>query len=323
MRISILVGVTLSCLTAIACSSTEATPAGGSTTPEPTPLDASEQDSATTPDAGTQGLALKEIAAGSFTMGGDLFDYERPMHKVTITRAFFIGEREITVREFRDFVTSTGAARPICPAENGKDNFTDDSKLDHPINCVSWDDAQRYATWLTSRDPNRNYRFCTEAEWEYAARAGTTTPWSCGADSACLNTHAQYDANASSFTGDGGSFGDGGFVPGATDGGDGGMTAPDANLPRTFPVKQKLPNPWGLYDMHGNAWEWTADWYGAYTAEDEVDPKGPTSGTGRQVRGGGAATGATAVRSSSRRSVGQDQRFDGIGMRLCADARVR
>jgi formylglycine-generating enzyme required for sulfatase activity len=127
------------------------------------------------------------------------------------------------------------------------------------------------------------YRLPTEAEWEYAARAGTTTRWSFGDDARQLGRYAWYDENAGG---------------------------------QTHPVGQLQPNPWGLYDMHGNVWEWVQDWYGKYTNGTAVDPAGPSSGSGRVYRSGCLGYFARHCQSAFRRSGGPGLRWNYLGFRL-------
>ena len=127
-----------------------------------------------------------------------------------------------------------------------------------PVEHVSWEDAQKFIERLNAKEGGPKYRLPTEAEWEYAARAGTTTAYSFGANASQLGEYAWFSENSVS---------------------------------TMHPVGQKKPNPWGLYDMHGNVWEWVHDWYSgdAYKASTStaVDPKGPSTGSSRVYRGGG------------------------------------
>jgi formylglycine-generating enzyme required for sulfatase activity len=134
------------------------------------------------------------------------------------------------------------------------------------------------------------YRLPTEAAWEYAARAGTTTAYSFGNDPAELARHAWYGEN----------FDTGG----------------------THPVGQKAPNPWGLYDVHGNAWEWVQDWFapGYYSQSPVADPTGPETGTVRVVRGGSWHATASSWRTSFRRDYDPDYRGISIGFRVLREA---
>jgi len=158
-------------------------------------------------------------------------------------------------------------------------------KPTHPA-TVSWNDAQEFIKRLNQKEGHNRYRLPTEAEWEYAARAGTTTAYSFGEEAKQLGRYAWYGED----------FGSG----------------------STHPVGQKEPNPWGLYDVHGNVWEWVQDWYDAryYASSPSVDPTGPQSGSSRVVRGGSWHQTATSWRSAFRREYDPDYRGISIGLRL-------
>jgi formylglycine-generating enzyme required for sulfatase activity len=161
-------------------------------------------------------------------------------------------------------------------------------KPDHPA-TVSWNDAQAFIRRLNELEGHGRYRLPTEAEWEYAARAGTTTAYSFGDDVDQLGRHAWYGED---------------FATGST-----------------HPVGQKLPNAWGLYDVHGNVWEWVQDWFdaGYYARSPAVDPTGPASGTDRTVRGGSWHVTSGSWRSAVRKPYDADYRGISIGLRLVMD----
>jgi formylglycine-generating enzyme required for sulfatase activity len=193
------------------------------------------------------------IPPGTFTMGSPAMDLDRaddegPQTAVTLTEGFWMGKYEVTQGEYRAVV-----------ADNPS-RFRDPNR---PVEQVTWSDATNYCATLTAQERSAGrlpagwaYRLPTEAEWEYAARAGTTTTLSYGNDSRYkqLEKYAWYYANS-----------------GGT----------------THPVGQKRPNPWGLYDMSGNVWEWCWDWFGTYLGGSLSDPTGPGSGSDRVLRGGG------------------------------------
>ncbi|MCP4751203.1 MAG: formylglycine-generating enzyme family protein [Proteobacteria bacterium] len=159
-------------------------------------------------------------------------------------------------------------------------------KENHPLNLVSWTETQDFIAWLNGKS-SRVYRLCTEVEWEYAARAGTTTKWSCGNDSSCLNDVAWYSSNSGNSTQD---------------------------------VKTKQANAWGLYDMHGNVWEWVQDWYlssygGAPTDGSAWESGG---GSGRVIRGGVFYGSAYNLRSANRNLNSPGNRSYSVGFRLCS-----
>ena len=141
------------------------------------------------------------------------------------------------------------------------------------MDTVNWDDAAEFCRLLSVLPAERaagcEYRLPTEAEWEYACRAGATTAYSFGDDASQLGRYAWFEGN-------------------------GGAT--------THAVGKKSANPWGLYDMHGNSWEWCLDWDAPYTAEAVSNPQGPQSGTGRSIRSGAVFFNASDVRSASRAS---------------------
>jgi len=207
------------------------------------------------------------IQPGTFTMGSptndvDRFSDEGPQTEVTISRGFWMGKYEVTQREYQALMGSN-------PSQ-----FVGDAN--RPVETVSWYDATNYCATLTQQEraagriaTNSVYRLPTQAEWEYACRAGTTTRFSYGDDPGytSLPIYGWYADNC------GGS---------------------------THPVGQKLANPWGLYDMHGNVWEWCQDWYGDYLGGMAVDPQGPASGPTRVIHGGSWNDSARGCRSADR-----------------------
>jgi len=215
------------------------------------------------------------ISGGTFLMGcrpedTECHSYESPQHSVTIS-AFKIGRYEITQGQWEAVMESNPSSFPSCG-----DNC--------PVNAVSWDDIQEFITELNAQT-GLNYRLPTEAEWEYASRAGTTTKWYCGDDESCVNDIAWYDDNSDQAI----------------------------NL-----VGQKNPNAWGLYDMSGNVSEWVQDWYsyGYYSISPLTDPTGPASGSDRVKRGGSWSHNASYIRSANRNISSSDIRYPNLGFRL-------
>jgi formylglycine-generating enzyme required for sulfatase activity len=150
---------------------------------------------------------------------------------------------------------------------------------------VSWNEAQAFLLRLNQKEGRNRYRLPTEAEWEYAARAGTTTAYSFGDDAQQLGRHAWFGED---------------FATGSP-----------------HPLGQKAPNPWGLHDVHGNVWEWVQDFYGnRYGAAAVTDPKGPSTGAARVVRGGSWHVTSTIWRSSFRKPYEPDYRGISIGFRV-------
>ena len=200
------------------------------------------------------------IPPGTFRMGSptnemDRSESEGPQTAVTISRGYWMGKYEVTQREYLDVMGSN-------PTFYGTNNgYVED--LDRPVDQVNWLDATNYCSQLTHREraagrirTNSVYRLPTEAEWEYACRAWTSTRFSYGDDPGYwhLTNYAWCCLSG---------------------------------IETTQPVGGKLPNPWGLYDMHGNVAEWCQDWFGDYPGGIALDPLGPATGTSRVFRGGG------------------------------------
>jgi formylglycine-generating enzyme required for sulfatase activity len=152
----------------------------------------------------------------------------------------------------------------------------------NPVDTVSWNDATEFCKKLSEKT-RQAVRLPTEAEWEYACRAGTATTFSFGDADSALGDYAWYSANSGS---------------------------------TTHPVGQKKPNAWGLYDMHGNVWEWCADWYGDYPKVAATEPQGPASGTSRVLRGGFWASAPTRCRSANRDGIAPGHRLPNCGFRV-------
>ncbi len=231
----------------------------------------------------------------------DLLHCESVRHRVRVTRAFYLGACAVTVSQFRQFVADAGY---VTEAEtDGKGGLGVDASGqwlqnpewtwrqpgfeqndDHPVVQVSWSDASAFCEWL-SRKEGKTYRLPTEAEWEYACRAGSTTKWSFGNEEPELGEYAWY-----------------------ADGTQGG----------TRPVCQKKPNAFGLYDMHGNVWQWSADWYDEdyYQNSPFNDPAGPITGSDRVGRGGAWTSSAAGCRSAYRSRAAPDFRKDDLGFRV-------
>ncbi len=232
------------------------------------------------------GIAFVRIEPGEFTMGSERGQPdERPVHRVRITKGFELGKFELTQAQWEAVMGANPSARTRCP--------------DCPVTHVSWTDAQAFCA-RASELTGRTWRLPTEAEWEYACRAGTTTTFSFGEDAELLEQHGWYFRNS-------------GDAPLPAD------TTWDFNRAfnldgwgcRAHPVGGKLPNAWGLHDMHGNVWEWCSDFYApeSYAVPGRyADPVGPSYGERRVVRGGSWIIGAADCRSSARYSIEPNDR---------------
>jgi formylglycine-generating enzyme required for sulfatase activity len=247
-------------------------------------------------------MKMRLVPAGTFTMGSPKEEADRredeARHEVTITRPLYVGVYEVRQKEYYDIMLPgfdhaswqfwrgplhVGAAynyRDWQGGEGGK------LRPNYPMECVTWHKAVEFCKKITAQEEKAGrlpegyvYRLPTEAEWEYACRAGSKTRFCFG------------DA-------------DGSLAEYAWCRGTGG----------THPVAQKKPNAWGLYDMHGNVWEWCSDWLGTYAAGRAVDPQGTASGSQRVLRGGAWGDEPKYCRSAHRRSNVPDHRdhFDGF-----------
>lgn len=221
------------------------------------------------------------IPPGTFLMGSpstELHHYaDEIQFEVTLTRGFWMADTVCT-QTLWDVVV---AKKPSAFRDN-KNN---------PVERVSWDDVQEFLTALRALMPGMNARLPTEAQWEYACRAGTTTPFSFGQN--ISTDQVNYDGSK-----------------------------PYADAPRslfrrrTVPVKTLPQNPWGLYEIHGNVWEWCQDIYGDYPREPTTNPVGAKSGSGRVIRGGSWARGARGARSANRSNEERGASSEQIGFRF-------
>jgi formylglycine-generating enzyme required for sulfatase activity len=258
---------------------------------------------------------MVELPAGDFMMGSPESEYGRqpadgPQRHVAIAKRFAIGRLEVTVDQFEAFVADTGlAVENVCHKSVGvnqwapaKGSFRQpgfDVTGSHPAVCVSWYDAQAYAAWL-GRRTGRPYRLPSEAEWEYAARAGTTSAYSFGNDEGQLCEYARFGDLSSSFV----------FR---------GACRSEIVAFGAFPVGKLRPNPWGLFDMHGNAWEWVADCWISDVQKMPIDGMAFTRPGGCEVgvlRGGAWATGPRWVRSAHRIPIPVADRRYHVGFRV-------
>jgi len=261
------------------------------------------------------GMRLVPIPAGEFQMGSteeeasellqiardrkesstyvDALPAERPQHRVRISQPFYLAAYKVTQAEYQQVIGSNPSY--FSAQGGGKADLASPDTARHPVESVSWADAVQFCRKLSAlpqeKAAGRIYRLPTEAEWEYACRAGSTGLYCFGDDRAMLGEYAWFDSNI-------------------------GRT--------TRPVGQKKPNRWGLYDMHGNVWEWCADWYSPdyYKASPPSDPPGPSSGSDRSIRGGGwISYGAEGCRSAFRLGYSPTFAYKDLGFRVAMDAR--
>ena len=223
------------------------------------------------------GMKFVLLPAGAFVMGSPPDEEGREddekQHEVTISKPFYLQTTQVTQGQWKRIMNKNPS------------NFKECGD-DCPVDTVSWDDAQAFVSKLNKVEGEKKYRVPTEAEWEYACRAGSTTRFCFGDDEVKLGEYGWYRDNSEG---------------------------------TTHPVGQKEPNAWGLYDMHGNVWEWCQDWYGAYPEGRVTDPKGPTSGDNRVMRGGSWYLSARYIRSALRDRCGPGYCFN-IGFRLARDS---
>jgi len=209
------------------------------------------------------------IRPGTFQMGdlaGDGDPGELPVHTVTLTHVFYLQKTEVTQAQWETVMGSNPSYFTFCPR--------------CPVEEVSYDDVQQFIAALNARSPGKHYRLPTEAEWEYAARAGSPADYGVPGDATA-----------------------GGWIS-------------TNSVDETHPVGELQPNAWGLYDMEGNVWEWVHDWFAPYTAAPVTDPTGPDSGEFRVLRGGSWRHPASFARSSFRGSTDPTNTSYFYGFRL-------
>ena len=230
----------------------------------------------------TIGMELIEIPAGTFTMGSPAGEKGRQENEeqvtVTLTKPFGLGKTEVTQGQWNKVMgTAPWEGKPFAQADK-----------DCPTSCVDWNDATAFCQRLTDTEhtngklpAGESYRLPTEAEWEYACRAGTQTAWSFGDDESLFGNYGWFEGNVFSY--------------------------PHA-------VGLKKPNPWGLFDMHGSVFEWCSDWYDRKLSGG-TDPVGPEGGSRHVLRGGGWWRNTGYCRSARRSSV-PSYRHNDLGFRV-------
>jgi formylglycine-generating enzyme required for sulfatase activity len=222
------------------------------------------------------GMKFRLIRPGTFRMGSPASesgrDNDETQHSVTISKPYYLGIYEVTQEQYERVM--------------GKNPSYFKGARD-PVENVSWEDAVAFIEKLngmpSEKDAGRVYRLPTEAEWEYACRAGSESAYCFGDTLVTLQQYAWFGENSGS---------------------------------KTHPVGKKQPNAWGLYDMHGNVWEWCYDWDGDYSSAAVADPSGPARGSYRVLRGGSWVNEAALCRSARRRWFVPSFRFNSVGFRV-------
>jgi formylglycine-generating enzyme required for sulfatase activity len=234
---------------------------------------------------------MRWIPAGTFMMGSPEGEPEREdnetQHEVTLTQGFWLADTACT-QELWEAVMGSNPSR-----------F---KRADKPVEQVSWDYCQEFLRRANNEHPGLGLRLPTEAEWEYACRAGTTTPFNFGSSitTTLFNFGSTITTDLANYNGN---------YPYA-----GG--AEGVYRKSSVPVKSFVPNAWGLYQMHGNVWEWCADWCGDYPTDSATDPAGPAIGYYRVLRGGGWHSSARILRSAFRFGWAPESYPDDCGFRL-------
>ncbi|NJL15004.1 MAG: formylglycine-generating enzyme family protein [Microscillaceae bacterium] len=238
---------------------------------------------------------MVQIRGGTFLMGSPSFEPEREsdetQHYVTL-RDYKMGKYEVSQAQWQAVMGSNPSyfgGCDHCLVEEVGTNYACDNC---PVERVSWNDIQGFLQKLNAMT-GKQYRLPTEAEWEYACRAGTSTPFHTGNN--LITDQANYDGNY------------------PYDGNPEGQNRQETSLVGSF-----APNAWGLYDMHGNVWEWCSDWYGAYALGAQTNPEGATTGSDRVLRGGSWYLFARRCRSAFRYFGTPANRYNSYGFRLAS-----
>jgi len=225
------------------------------------------------------------VPSGEFMMGSPYSESRRhhdegPMHKVRITSPFYVGKYEVTQVQWRHVMEAAPWSGKPFAAPHPR----------HAASYIDWHDCASFLAALRDQTGITQFAFPTEAQWEYACRAESTTAYSFGENRAELGEYAWFDMN----------------------------TEVIAGMKYAQAVGQKRASPWGMYDMHGNVWEWCADWYSEnyYRHGPRDDPRGPRSGHYRVVRGGSWVSSYHYLRSARRYGVEPVGRFNYRGLRL-------
>jgi len=257
------------------------------------------------------GMKLVLVPSGRFTMGSasnDPYseDDEKP-HEVVISKPFYMGTTEVTQAEYQKVMGSNPSS--FKNAQNSSDTET------LPVEQVSWEDAVEFCKRLSSlpeeKQSSRAYRLPSEAQWEYACRAGQNGPFGFDGPLNALDQFAWFADNSGDKALDSQQL-----WKASNEDLDEYLKVLKSNGCRTRPVGKKKPNAWGLHDMHGNVWEWCGDWYSDYPKGPSTDPVGPVRGTDRVIRGGGFHFQPQDCRSAERHGSFPSNRVDDLGFRV-------
>jgi formylglycine-generating enzyme required for sulfatase activity len=234
-------------------------------------------------------LEMVLIPAGEFKMGSpdDVFDREKPQHRVRITKPFYLGKYPVTQGQYERMTGKNPSY--FSKSGGGRDKIGEEDTSQFPVECVSWGDAVEFCKRLSAKE-KKEYRLPTEAQWEYACRAGSKTRYYFGDDESQLGEYAWFRDNSGG---------------------------------KTHPVGQKKPNAWGLCDVHGHVWEWCQDWYGEYQENSPADdPTGPATDSYRVLRGRAWFDPAWIDSSVSRGGDFPENRLNSLGFRVCLVVRA-
>jgi formylglycine-generating enzyme required for sulfatase activity len=246
------------------------------------------------------GMKLVLIPKGTFTMGSPPDEEgstdDETQHEVTFGSDYYLGVYEVTQAQYQKVMGKN-------PSYFGNDKVIErhpktgrvvkeGDSSNHPVETVSWEEAVTFCKRLSElpaeKSAGRVYRLPTEAEWEYACRADSETAYSFGENSESLSNYAWWSGNSQK---------------------------------RTHAVGLKQPNAWGLYDMHGNVWEWCSDWYAHHSKDAVIDPRGPENGSTRVYRGGSWNRPAELCRSAARSKIDPSSRSNNFGFRVAMDVK--
>lgn len=248
------------------------------------------------------GMKLKLIPKGTFSMGSPPSEQgshdDESLHQVTITQDYYLSVYEVTQAQYKTITGKNpsyfqGKVIERHPQTGRVEKEISIDSANYPVEQVTWDDAVDFCKRLSDlpqeKQAGRVYKLPTEAQWEYACRAGSQTAFDFGPEANSLGNHAWFVMNSNG---------------------------------RTHAVGEKQPNAWGLYDMHGNVWEWCSDWFGDYPKASVSDPAGVKDGTYRILRGGSWDYAAAYCRSANRNGLGPSSRYNDFGFRVALSSAV-